>query len=107
MAPVTDLDPRVVAAISDEPLHWHAALKRIARLAAECERERCAKVWPDDLEAGFYHAIEVALVHGASAELIAAMRAEWDDNTVWHPDVECFHCARMREIPAAIRGAKP
>lgn len=49
---MTDLDPRVAAEIAKTPL-WNAANtawesrekfgKRIALLAAECERERCAK----------------------------------------------------------------
>ena len=83
---MTDLDPRVVAEISVHPLHWHAALKHVARLAAECERERCAKVCEPTDE-----------------EIISAYR-KWGGLT--GRDLRCVR-KFLAASAAAIRGAKP
>ena len=76
------------------------ANRQVESLAAsvrqlEAERDALRK-WPDDLEAGFLHAIEVAKAHGAPERTISGMLHEWNNDPPTDHEIECFHCARMR-----------
>lgn len=99
---MTDLDPRVVQAISDEPLHWKHALVCIARLAADCERERCANA-PDVV-------LNDDAFIAATAIASDAFGRRWADAEQVAKEVlrirDCVG-GRLRIAAAAIRGAKP
>ena len=82
---------------SDEVERLRATIK--ANSEAHGEQLARMRIWPDDVEAGFSHAIEVAALSGASDELLASMQAEWDRNAKQpRGPYECFWCASVRDL---------
>jgi hypothetical protein len=78
-----------------------AAVRRaIADHARACRAARQelaeAKRWPDDLEAGYLHAMELAKVAGATQDVLDKMRAEWEANHNPAAQHECFWCGAVR-----------
>lgn len=75
--------------------------RRLAAQDRELEGLRSRR-WPDDLEHGFKHAMELALLAGAPLHILDAMQVEWEKNH-GPTESECFHCGRMQPHIADLR----